>query len=240
MSQLKLFSSYKEEDDLLESHVKNLFDGKSELSILEAGCGQHWPLKLGELKYKLTGVDLDQEALAYRVNISKDLDEAIVADLRNLDLGNRKFDVIYNAFVLEHVENAVLVLENFARWLKPGGLVILKVPDRNSAFGFLTNMTPFWFHVAYHKFILGRKNAGEPGYGPYPTYYDQIVSRDGIREFCKAHRLTIREERGLGTYVIESGVRRRLVRIVAMLISVVSIGRFPWKHNNLTYVLEKE
>lgn len=240
MTKLKLFNDYKEEDDLLEHYIKGLFDGESELSILEAGCGQHWPLKLGEIKYRLTGVDLDQEALGYRINVSKDLDEAIVADLRNLDLGTRKFDVIYNAFVLEHVENAALVLENFSRWSNPGGLVILKLPDRDSVFGFLTNLTPHWFHVVYHKFVLGRKNAGKPGFGPYPTHYDRIVSRNGIREFCRAHRFTIKEERGLGTYVIESGMRARLVRLVAIAVSALSMGRLPWKHNNLTYVLQKE
>ncbi len=240
MTPLRLLSSYQEEDALLESSIMDLWDGKSELEILEAGCGQGWPFKLREIKYKLVGVDLDPAALGYRVNVSKDLDEAIVADLRTLNLGTRKFDVIYNAFVLEHVENAVLVLENFSRWLKPGGLLILKMPDRNSVFGFITNMTPFWFHVLYHKYLLARKNAGKPGYGPYPTYYDQIVSRDGIREFCKTHRFTIREERGLGVYVISTGLRARIIQAVAVSVSALSLGRLPWRHNNLTYVLQKE
>lgn len=240
MTKLELLNDYKEEDDLLVHHIKGLFDGKSELKILEAGCGQHWPLKLGDIKYRLTGVDLDAEALGYRVNISKDLDEAIVADLRSLDMGSRKFDIIYNAFVLEHVENAALVLENFSRWLNPGGLLILKLPDRDSVFGFITDMTPHWFHVVYHKFVLGRKNAGKPGFGPYPTHYDRIVSRKGVRAFCDSHGFRIREERGIGSYVVESGTRARLVRFVAMAVSGLSLGRLPWKHNNLIYVLEKE
>ena len=239
MTMLKLLKDYKEEDDLLEHHVKKLFDGKTQLNILEAGCGQHWPLKLGEIKFRLTGVDLDKEALAYRVNVSRDLDEAIVADLRIVDLGTRKFDVIYNAFVLEHVENAALVLENFSRWLNPGGLVILKLPDRDSVFGFLTNLTPFWFHVIYHKYVLGRENSGKPGFGPYPTHYDKIVSRKGIREFCDTHRFTIKEERGLGSYVIESGMRALLIRSIAITVGTLSLGKLPWRHNNLTYVLEK-
>ena len=240
MTKLKLLKDYKEEDDLLVHHIRGLYDGKSELTVLEAGCGQHWPLKLGDIKYRLTGVDLDREALGYRVNISKDLDEAIVADLRSLDLGTRKFDVIYNAFVLEHVENAALVLENFSRWLRPGGLLIVKLPDRDSVFGFLTNLTPHWFHVVYHKFVLGHKNAGKPGFGPYPTHYDRIVSRNGVRTFCESHRFRIREERGLGSYVIESSMRARMVRLVAISVSGLSLGWLPWKHNNLTYVLEKE
>jgi len=239
MATLKMFNSYNQEVDLLEKHVRDLFDGTSELEILEAGCGRSWPLNLNGIKYKITGVDIDQRALESRVNDARDLDEAILADLRYLDLGSRRFDVIYNSFVLEHVENARLVLENLHYWLKPGGLLILKVPDLNTVFGFVTRMTPFWFHVAYYKYILGRKNAGKPGFGPYPTHYDQIVSRDGIREFCKSHHLEVKEEYGLCTYQVEKGIRTQLVRIVAISVSVISLGRLPWKHNNLTYVLKK-
>lgn len=239
VTKLKMFDSYDQEVGLLEEHVKNLFDGKSELEILEAGCGRNWPLKLDGIKYKLTGVDIDDKALESRVNNVKDLDETIVADLRHLDLGSRKFDVIYNSFVLEHVENAGLVLENLNHWLKPGGLLILKIPDRDTVFGFLTKITPFWFHVAYYKYILGRKNAGKPGFGPYPTYYDPVVSRNGIRDFCKSHGIAITEEYGLGTYRVEKGMRSQMVRFVAVIVSALSMGRLPWKHNNLTYVLKK-
>jgi 2-polyprenyl-3-methyl-5-hydroxy-6-metoxy-1,4-benzoquinol methylase len=239
VTKLKMFDSYDQEVGLLEEHVKTLFDGKSELEILEAGCGRNWPLKLDGIKYKLTGVDIDNKALESRVDNVKDLDETIVADLRHLDLGSRKFDVIYNSFVLEHVENAGLVLENFNHWLRPGGLLILKIPDRNTVFGFLTKITPFWFHVAYYKYILGRKKAGKPGFGPYPTYYDLVVSRNGIRDFCKSHGIAIIEEYGLCTYRLENGIRSQVVRFVAVIVNALSMGRLPWKHNNLTYVLKK-
>jgi SAM-dependent methyltransferase len=240
MLKLDMLTSDQEEMELLEASVRGLFDGRSELRILEAGCGPSWPLRLPDIKYKLTGVDLDPAALERRKTVAKDLDEALVADLREIDFGGRTFDVIYNAFVLEHIENAALVLENFSRWLKPGGLLILLLPDRDTVFGFLTRMTPLWFHVLYHKYILGRKNAGRPGFGPYPTHYDPIVSRKGIREFCKTHRFRVREERGLCTYRIQNSARARLVRVGALTVSVLSLGRLPWTHNNLTYVLCKE
>ena len=239
LPELVLLRSYRDEDELLEGYLRSLAQRSPELEILEAGCGQHWPLDLGEIRHTLTGVDLDQDALTYRKTVSKDLDEGIVGDLRYLDLGAGRFDVIYNSFVLEHIENAELVLENFSRWLKPGGLILLKLPDRDTVFGFLTNLTPFWFHVLYHRFVLGRKNAGKPGFGPYPTYYDRVVGRIGIREFCEKNRLTIREERGLGTYVVETGMRARMIRLVTIVVSALSLGRLPWKHNNLIYVLEK-
>jgi SAM-dependent methyltransferase len=239
MTDLKLLGSYAEEDALLTAYIRELLDERSELQILEAGCGPGWPLKLDGIRYRLVGVDLDREALERRIHVAKDLDEAILADLRSLDLGPRKFDVIYNAFVLEHIENAALVLENFARWLRPGGLLLLKLPDRNTVFGFLTNATPFWFHVLYHRYVLGRRNAGRPGYGPYPTYYDSVVSRPGIRKFCESHDFAIAEERGLCTYGVERHLRAKLIRLVAMSFGALSLGVLPWRHNNLTYVLMK-
>lgn len=237
MNDLVMLPSYIAEDELLERHVKDLTGEITELDILEAGCGPSWPLRLGAIKYRLTGVDLDAAALEHRKHVVGDLHEAIVGDLREVDFGARQFDVIYNAFVLEHIENANLVLERFSQWLRPGGLLLLKLPDRDSVFGFVTRMTPFWFHIAYHKHILRRANAGKPGFGPYPTHHDRVVSRAGIHAFCKAHRFTICEERGLCTYVLE---RRTMVTLVARMVGLLSLGMLPWKHNNLTYVLKKQ
>jgi hypothetical protein len=65
------------------------------------------------------------------------------------------------------------------------------------------------------------------------------VSRPGIHSFCNQHRFVIKEERGLGSYVIENSTRARLVRCIALTVSALTAGRWPWRHNNLTYVLEK-
>lgn len=236
MMSLKMFQSYEEQYALMEAHIKALARGKPELTILEAGCGRKWPLKLDGVRFRLTGVDLDEKALSSR----RDLDEAIVADLRTADLGGRKFDVVYNSYVLEHVQNAALALENLYRWVKPGGLLILRFPDRNTAFGFTGRFTPFWLHVAYHKYILRRWNAGKAGFGPYRTYYDWIVSRDGLREFCASHQLRVSEEYGLCDFQLEKTAGTRLALMVAILVSAFSFGRLPWRHNNLTYVLRKQ
>ena len=237
---LQMLRSDAAEIELLERCVRALFDGKTELSILEAGCGPSWPLRLNGVKYRLTGVDLDEAALHRRKTVARDLDEAIVGDLRHIDFGSRRFDVIYNAFVLEHVADAARVMENFGRWLRPGGLLIVLLPDRDTVFGFVTRMTPLWFHVMYHRYLLGKKNAGKAGYGPYPTYYEPIVSRRGIREFCINHRFQVVEERGLCTYEIRRTAGTRLVRAIARAVSALSFGELPWRYNNLTYVLKKQ
>ena len=162
--------------------------------------------------------------------------------MRYLDLGDRKFDVIYNSFVLEHVENAELVLQNLYSWLKPGGLLILKIPDGDTVFGFIAKTTPFWSHIAYKKYIKGHKNAGKPGFAPYPTYYNKIVSRNGIQRFCKSHNIVIREEIGSCAYLRNKFKNPKVLftQAIAVLVSILSIGKLPYKYNNLTYLLEKK
>lgn len=234
-----MFDRHDQEIELFENCIARYYVGKPEITILEAGCGRKWPLDLSNIKYKLIGVDFDEEALKIRVNDKKDLQEAIVADLQDFDLGNRKVDIIYNSFVLEHVENADRVLENLSNILKPGGLLILRLPDRNTVFGFFTRLSPFWFHILYRRYVKGVKTAGKPGHGPYPTYYNKVVSRNGIHNFCESHDYTIDEEFGFCQYLRKKNIGTRLMRIPAIIVSMLSLGQLPWKHDNLSYVLTK-
>ncbi len=126
---MKIFTRQADEISLL---VK-IINAKGEfLSILEAGCGRQWPLHIIS-KYKLTGIDLDPDALKTRVTTIGDLDEAIVGDLLIHDFPSESFDLIYNAYVLEHINGAEKVLANFTRWLKPGGLLLLQIPPRQNS-----------------------------------------------------------------------------------------------------------
>lgn len=198
------------------------------LRILEAGCGRSWTFRLS-VPYTLTGIDLDAEALAAR----KDLHRAVVGDLRTAEFPPHSFDVIYNAFVLEHVSGAQQVLERFLRWLAPGGMLIMKVPDRDSAYGFLTRMTPFRLHVMIYRYVLGVRWAGKPGHGPYRTYYDRVVSEHGLREFFCCNGLPAPE-----LYRMCSYADNRLVRLAALLTSLLSAGRLAWRHNNLLLIAQ--
>lgn len=236
MEQVKLLDSYKQENVMLEDYIRREAPFADELCILEAGCGQSWPLKLAGVRYSLTGADMDEHALKKRKIIYNDLDRIIIGDLATLSLDDEKYDVIYNSFVLEHLIDAERVLDNFRRWLKPGGILILRFPDKDSVYGFVTRMTPLWFHVWYKKYILGYSEAGKPGFGPYATYYNGPVSRTGIHEYCRKKHLEIKAEYGHDFYLNDHGaVTRMLIRCC----SVFCLKRLSWRHNNLTYVIKK-
>jgi SAM-dependent methyltransferase len=138
------FSTLKNINALIARRIRGIA-GDEELQILEAGCGRKWPIDLSGARYRLTGVDLDAKALEARKNEVRDLHEAIVGDLCSIDFPRAHFDVIYSAFVLEHIKGAEEVLEKLVLWLKPGGLLILQVPDRDQSTGSSRESRPSGF-----------------------------------------------------------------------------------------------
>ncbi|MGH8551044.1 MAG: class I SAM-dependent methyltransferase [Methylococcales bacterium] len=234
-------ASREQEVFLIERYIKSKAIPGTPLQILEAGCGQKWPIDLGHTKYVLTGIDCDAAALEIRKYIQKDIHEAIEGDLCVVRLGESRFDVIYNSFVLEHVKDAGTVLENFSRWLKPHGLLIIKIPDPDSVRGFLTRITPHWFHIFYYKYLLGNPNAGKPGFAPYVTFYHPLVSRNGIYRFCSEKQFSIREECGDGGYrSYGHGLVYQFTKLLVLTIATLSFGKLTSRYTNLLYILEKQ
>lgn len=216
--------------DLINEHIERHAAHRDKIEILEAGCGRQWPFSSSK-KYVITGVDLDAKALEYRKG--RDLHHAIHGDLRDADLPAGHFDVIYSSFVLEHIAGARNVLDNFIRWTRPGGLIIVTFPNRDSVYGFFTRMTPFWVHVLYKKYVRGKKNAGKPGFAPYATVYDDVTSRREFRHFVAERGLAVVEEQAFGGQPL-------IVHAFMRMVQGLTLGRLSAKELNLMYVLRKD
>jgi SAM-dependent methyltransferase len=207
--------------------------------ILEAGCGREWFVPLKNVDYEITGIDLDAEALRSRVERRKDLHHAIHGDLRTVSIPDGAYHVIYSSYVLEHVRGAEALLEKFSRWVTPGGIIVVRVPDRDSVHGLLTRMTPFLVHVLYYRWVEGLREAGQPGFAPYPTYYDTVVSREGIARFCERHGLTLEAISLHGDYARGGGFFRVAIPLLARVVSWLSLGRYSAESSNITFVIRK-
>jgi 2-polyprenyl-3-methyl-5-hydroxy-6-metoxy-1,4-benzoquinol methylase len=237
---LPLTMSWHQEMDVLSENIRQRAKPGKALRILEAGCGQKWDLNLADTPYVLVGVDRDEVALNLRMNVAKDLDEIIVGDLRDVQLPESAYDVIYCSYVLEHVPGAEAVLQNFLRWLKPSGIIILQIPDPYSVKGFVTRVTPHWFHIFYYRHVLGFKNAGRPGYAPYPTHYDAVVSRAGLREFCTRNGLSVKAEFGCGGRSHGRGLTRLAISGIQRTMNVFSFGALSALHDDLIFIMQRE
>jgi len=225
--------------DVIERLIIEKASTNDTIQILEAGCGSSWPFKLEGIQYSLTGVDIDKSALELRKRNFGDLNEIIEGDLCSVDLGVAKYDVIYCSFVLEHIEKADLVMQNFVKWAKPNALIFINVPDPHTVEGFVTRITPHWFHIWFYRVVLANKNAGNPGYGPYPTYYHPIISSRGMREFCCDETNAFVLEAEYGNLYVRQGRRatKLLIQIVMKVINLLSFGSLSDGHTNLFYIL---
>ena len=239
MQPLSIVRNTKEEVRIIEDYIRQIAADVTVLKVLEAGCGQKWPLVLSGIERHVTGIDIDDAALALRKAKFNDLDDIIIDDLRTVSLPENQFDVIYTSYVLEHIDNIALVLENFNRWVKPGGVIVIKVPDRDTVYGFLARSTPHWLHVSYYRYIKGKKNAGKPGHIPYPIVYDKHLSRKGIRQFCQQHDLLLSEEMGKNNYLRKRVKKDQIVAWVARAISLLSFNRLAWKYNDVIFIIKK-
>ena len=115
------------------------------IEILEAGCGNRWPIDLHDVDYRLTGADLDAHALKLRLALQNDLNEAIEGDLCTMKLPASAFDVVYSAYVLEHIRDADLALNNMLSALRRGALLILRIPDSGTARALIIDTRHFGF-----------------------------------------------------------------------------------------------
>jgi len=224
---------------VFERRIRELAAERGKLKIVEAGCGREWSLSLEGVDYHLTGIDADAEALRARCETVGDLDEWHVGDLRTLSLEPAAYDVIYCAFVLEHISGARQVMDRFVEAVRPGGLIIIRIPDRDSVWGLVTRLLPFRMHVFYRRWFAGDKMAGKPGHAPYPTAYDRIVSYRGMTAYCAEHGLEVLDAYSSNFYLQDIGKLRYLVAPLTRLISALSFGRVTARHNNLNFVIRK-
>jgi ubiquinone/menaquinone biosynthesis C-methylase UbiE len=226
---------------ILSKYIKDNFSGSGKIQILEAGCGQEWGLNLEGVEYELTGLDLSEEALNIRKNHQKDLDKFIVGDLGTIELEKNYYDVIYSSYVLEHVDGAEQVLDKFFQWLKPKGVLMLRIPDADTVYGFGSKYSPFWVHVFYKKYIQGYQNAGKPGYAPFPVFYDSVISRRGMQEYCRKRGLPIKIEYSYAEN--NPGAMFKafapIGNIIFQTIGLLSLGKIATNRGDIVYVIEK-
>jgi SAM-dependent methyltransferase len=147
--------------------------------VLEAGAGKRTRLQVPDSAH-VVGVDTDAVAIQRNVR----LNERIVADLGLYAAPAASFDLITCWYVLEHVDSPQVLLDRFATWAAPGGLVVIAVPHLASLKAMVTKLTPHRFHVWFKRHLLGARNAGKAGYGPYPT-----TLRGDIAPHAMAHQL---------------------------------------------------
>jgi SAM-dependent methyltransferase len=205
------------------------------VAVLLGGC-QTPVEELGLDKLRASGFEIsvttvDQDDPATRAAGAGG--RAHLGDLRTVPLPPRSFDIVYCGFLLERIPHAPLVLDRFVAALRPGGLLLLRVRDRDCAAAALDRLLPGAFRSA----LWPRLHPGEPG--PFPAIYDPLASARGIQAYALSHGLVITRRESARSLPGAPGRLSGGVTAARALVAWLSRGRLTDTHDELLYVIRK-
>jgi SAM-dependent methyltransferase len=159
--------------------------------------------------------------------------EVTVGDLRAVPLPPRSFDIVYCSLLLDRISHVQLVLDRFAAGLRPGGLLLLRIRDRDCAAGFLDRRLPGWARRA----LWTRLYPGEPG--PFPAVYEPTASGRGITAYMLMRGLVITQRKTTRTPPSQPERLARVLGVTRGLITRLSRGRLTDAHDEMLFVIRK-
>ena len=171
--------------------------------VLDAGAGRDLPVSLPD-GARVIGLDLFEESLSENPR----LDERIVGDIETYPLPPGRFDVVLCWNVLEHLSHPLRALANLHSALRPGGILILGVPNLEAPKTLVTKLTPHRFHVWIYRRVLGNPSAGLPGYAPFPTFLRLDLAPRRLRRSLERLGFGIEAELPYASGMVEAIVTR--------------------------------
>lgn len=129
-----------DETDLFRNAVSEYL--RPSMVVLDAGCGTgaEFSHDWKQAVRRLVGCDLN--GAERNPNIS----EAVRCNLCDLPFADATFDLIFSRYVLEHLPEPGAVFREWARVLKPGGLLIVLTPNKYHYVPLVSRMTSHRFH----------------------------------------------------------------------------------------------
>ncbi|HNW56260.1 MAG TPA: class I SAM-dependent methyltransferase [Bacteroidales bacterium] len=122
-------------------HVKKALRGigkhlPADASVLDAGCGfgqYSWRMSRMNPGWKIKGVDIDKDQIEDCNTFFKKTGLSGKVSFQTCDLTTLSdlncYNLIISVDVMEHIEKDVLVLNNFYRSLKNGGILLISTPS---------------------------------------------------------------------------------------------------------------
>jgi len=169
----------------LQDVLDRLLANPSPRKVLEAGCGSLTHLQLDDAF--VVGIDVSQKQLTRNLKLR----ESICGDIQTYDLPAEEFDIIICWDVLEHLAQPRRAIQNLVKAAKPGGILIIALPNVLSIKGILAKITPHRFHVWAYRRFWGVTRAGTEDLGPFRTYLRLATSPPSVKRLALKQGLKV-------------------------------------------------
>ena len=112
---------------LLNGH----YSSRTDLQILDAGCGTGAMLSYLRRYGEVVGVDVSSEAIRLATTREVEGCRLVQCSLTNLPFDDGSFDLVTSFDVISHIKEHGLAFGELSRVLKPGGRLVLNLPAYN-------------------------------------------------------------------------------------------------------------
>lgn len=124
---------------------------KEKKDILDLGCGEGTRLSLVDGSGKnLTGIDISETAIKKAKAKHRGI-KFVKNNIEALPFPEKSFDLVYSAFVFEHLDDPEKVIKEAVRVLKPGGNLLIIAPN----YGAPNRASPPFDKSRLSKLVLG-------------------------------------------------------------------------------------
>ena len=203
------------------------------VTVLQAGCLTSLD-ELGLDKLRSDGFSISVVSVEADPGRLRDLAaDIIIGDLRTIPLPPRSFDIVHCSLLLDRISHVPLVLDRLAAALRPGGLLLLRIRDRDCAAGFLDRKLPRLVRRA----LWRRLYPGQPG--PFPAVYEATASARGIAAYMLMRGLVIAQRKTSRTLPHQPERLCRFLATARWLVSRLSRGQLTDDHDEVLFVVRK-
>lgn len=154
--------------------------------VLDVGCGRQSNVVFPSAE-RVVGTDLDVTGLEGNVTV----DEAVAVDIVGAEVPASSVDAIACIYVLEHVARPDVVFGKLAAALRPGGVMVIAVPNVAAPKAKVTRITPLRFHRFVYERLL-RKPADDAD-SPFATVLDPSIRPDRVERLADVCGLDVLE-----------------------------------------------
>jgi len=203
------------------------------VAVLQAGCVTSLD-ELGLDKLRSDGFQISVVSVEADPGRLGDLAaDIIIGDLRTIPLPPRSFDIVHCSLLLDRISHVPLVLDRLAAALRPGGLLLLRIRDRDCAAGYLDRKLPRLVRRA----IWRRLYPGQPG--PFPAVYEATASARGIAAYMLMRGLVIAQRKTSRTLPHQPERLCRFLATARWLVARLSRGQLTDDHDEVLFVVRK-
>ena len=129
--------------------------------VLDVGAGRDSIHRYSDTVQQVIGIDVSEE-----VKSNSYVHEAYVCDVVKMPFPDGFFDVVFADYVVEHLEDPVRAFCEVRRVLRPGGVFVIRTPNRYHYVPILSAMLPHSIHVCLRQMLQAISEADT-----FPTFY---------------------------------------------------------------------